>query len=97
MAAPEVFPIAQVPITAHAFNPDRSSTPLSFRTPKLSLILALVVALSANTSDAQIMMRMGSEWKTISTLTEVCDHTQQIPRHSALVLIHFRDYLSTAR
>jgi len=53
MATPEVFPIAQVPITAHAFNPDRS-----------------MVALSANTSDAQIMTRIGSEWKTTSTLTE---------------------------
>jgi len=36
------------------------------------LMIALVVALSANTSDAQIMTRVGSEWKTISTLTEVC-------------------------
>lgn len=39
-----------------------------------------MVALSANTSDAQIMMRMGSEWKTISTLTEVCEHTPYGPR-----------------
>ena len=47
---------------------------------KPSLIVTLVVALSANTSDAQIMMRMGSEWKTISTLTEVCQHTPHGPR-----------------
>ena len=87
MAAPDIFPIAQVPITAHAFNPDRSSVPRSSSFLKSSLIIMLVVALSANTSDAQIMMRMGSEWKTISTLTEVCDHMRHRP-HFALILIH---------
>jgi hypothetical protein len=53
------------------------------------LIITLVVALSANTSDAQIMTRVGSEWKTISTLTEVCKHMRHRPQF-ALVLIRFR-------
>lgn len=90
MAAPEIYPIAQVPITAHAFNPDRSSMPRSSSLPKSSLIITLVVALSANTSDAQIMMRTGSEWKTISTLTEVCEDMRHGPPDFVLILIHLR-------
>jgi actin related protein 2/3 complex subunit 1A/1B len=78
MAAPEIFPIAQVPITAHAFNPDRSSKPVHLVLRNRQLIITLVVALSANTSDAQIMTRMGSEWKTTSTLTEVCERRRHL-------------------
>ena len=52
------------------------------------LIVTLVVALSANTSDAQIMTRVGSDWKTTSILTEVCAHIRQRPEF-ALVLIRF--------
>lgn len=79
MAAPEIFSIAQVPITAHAFNPDHTSTPVHLMLRNRQLIITLVVALSANTSDAQIMTRVGSEWKTTSTLTEVCEHTRHRP------------------
>ena len=53
------------------------------------LIVTLVVALSANTSDAQIMTRVGAEWKTTSILTEVCAHIRQRSQF-AFVLIRFR-------
>lgn len=50
---PEVFQLAQVPITSHSFSADRSQ-----------------VAVSLNSTDAQIFTRQGNDWTQSVTLSE---------------------------
>jgi actin related protein 2/3 complex subunit 1A/1B len=58
MSPPEIYPLSQTPITAHAFSADRKQ-----------------VAVSLNSSDAQIYSKKGPEWKLTETLAE---HDKQI-------------------
>ena len=72
--APEVFNLAQAPITSHAFSADHSR--------KLTYMLLCYlgnriteVAVSLNTNDVQIYSRQGPDWVVTEALSEVCIYT----------------------
>jgi len=75
MAAPEVYSLAQGPITAHAFNQDRSRECrfLFFCTWSRFAQVAVgpEVAVSLNSKDVQIFSKAGNDWKASETLSEV--------------------------
>jgi actin related protein 2/3 complex subunit 1A/1B len=71
MSAPEVYTIAQTPITSHAFSPDRKRESCP---PALRCALPdrpAEVAVSLNSNDVAIYTKRGSEWTPTETLAEV--------------------------
>ena len=70
MSQPEVFPLAQVPVTSHAFNADRSGK-FAHRLSVPFLTSFTEVAVSLNSSDVQIYARQGNDWKPTEVLSEV--------------------------
>lgn len=75
--APEVYNLAQTPITSHAFSADHKRELrghcIQF-TGYLTQETQSDVAVSLNSNDAQIFSRQGSEWVATETLAEVCIH-----------------------
>lgn len=73
MSAPEVYSIAQTPITCHAFNADHSRTlPSRYPSSAHRCHMAAEVALSLNDNKSQIYVKEGKEWVPTETLAEVC-------------------------
>lgn len=77
--APQVFPLAQIPVTSHAFNADRSrklALPLRAYNDQngRNLIclsdVSIEVAVSLNSNDVTIFHRQGVEWAAGETLAE---------------------------
>ena len=73
MAAPEVYSLAQGPITAHSFNQERTRESQLLRIEDRPHSWARSgVAVSLNSKDVQIFSKVRNDWKTTETLSEVC-------------------------
>ena len=70
-AAPKAYTIAQVPLTAHAFNAARTRAMPTLRSVPFFLTSIVDVAVSLNSNEATIYSYQGSDWAVESTLAEV--------------------------
>ena len=75
MTAPEIYGLAQVPITAHSFNRNKSRESIFIATllrPARSLQgAASDLAVSLDSNDVQIFSKAGNDWNATEVLSEV--------------------------
>lgn len=70
--APQIFKLAQVPVTCHAFNTDRSRrAKCSLSLKYLSLTSLIGLAVSLNSNDVQILANDGTSYVPTDNLAQV--------------------------